>query len=74
MGTITLKIKDNFAYSKPEIKFSTEILKSFVGMGDIEMNLDLEEFISLLESWKAVLFHVWISHGRGITTENCGAT
>jgi len=39
-GNLSVELKANFAFPEPEIEFSTENHKSFVGMGDIEMNIE----------------------------------
>lgn len=39
-GHVKLEVKANFAFPEPEIEYSTENHRSFVGMGDIEVNID----------------------------------
>lgn len=39
-GHVKLEVKANFAFPEPEIEYSTENNRSFVGMGDIEVNID----------------------------------
>jgi hypothetical protein len=39
-GHVKLEVKANFAFPEPEIEYSTENHRSFVGMGDIEINID----------------------------------
>lgn len=39
-GHVKLEVKANFAFPEPEIEYSTEHHRSFVGMGDIEVNID----------------------------------
>lgn len=39
-GHVKLEVKANFAFPEPEIAYSTENHRSFVGMGDIEVNID----------------------------------
>lgn len=39
-GHVKLEVKANFAFPEPEIEYSTENNRSFVGFGDIELNID----------------------------------
>lgn len=39
-GHVKLEVKANFAFPEPEIEYSTENHRSFIGMGDIEINID----------------------------------
>ncbi len=39
-GHVKLEVKANFAFPEPEIEYSTENHRSFVGTGDIEVNID----------------------------------
>ncbi|KAL7570639.1 hypothetical protein ACA910_014913 [Epithemia clementina (nom. ined.)] len=39
-GHVKLEVKANFALPEPEIEYSTEIQRSVIGMGDIEINID----------------------------------
>lgn len=39
-GHVKLQIKANFALPEPEIEYSTEIHRSLIGMGDIQISID----------------------------------
>ena len=39
-SNVKLEVKANFAFPEPEIEYSTENNRSFVGFGDIELNID----------------------------------
>lgn len=39
-GHVKLEVKANLAFPEPEIEYSTENHRSFVGMGDIEVNIN----------------------------------
>ena len=39
-GHVKLEVKANFALPEPEIEFSTEDHRNFVGMGDVEINIE----------------------------------
>ena len=39
-GHVKLEVKANFALPEPEIEYSTEIQRSVIGMGDIEINIE----------------------------------